>query len=340
MKTNGYQNNQYTSVQKLRVVLILLVFLVSIGTTGFIFIENMNLLDALYMTFITFSTVGFSEVAPLHPGGRIFVIFLIVIGLGLAYYLASIIGQMVIEGQFKEILGRRKMDNKIKKLNEHHIIAGYGRVGRRVASEFKKRNAPFIVIEKDQKAIDSLFSDQVLFVEGEATDDEVLRQARIEVARTLISTLPDEAQNVYITLTAREMNRNLKIISRADFDEGEKKLKRAGADQVISPHVLGGMRMAMACLRPNVVDFMHTTSLGEGGLSIEEMVIPDGSSLIGKTLVESRLKQDFGANIIGLKKPGENMMIAPGPNTILDKEDIMVLIGHADGLERLSKTTS
>lgn len=228
------------------------------------------------------------------------------------------------------------MENQIAKISNHFIIAGYGRVGRQVAQEFAKRKVNFVVIEKHEEGVQDLCRDGFLFIQGEATDDDTLRMAGIEVAKTLISTLPDEAQNVYLTLTARDMNANLRIIARADYDEGIKKLKRAGADHVVTPHVLGGIRMAMASLRPNVVDFMHATAFGESGLIIEEMVIPPNCQLAGKTLVESKLKQEFGITLIGLKKPNREMTIAPGPETVLDENDIMVLIGRTEGLEKLS----
>lgn len=334
-----YRSTIYISpLKKLLRLTLAAVALMVFGTTGFMLIEGMAPLQALYMTVITVSTVGFGEVAPLHPSGRIFVIILIIFGVGLAYFMASIIGQVVLEGQFSELFGRKKMENKIKKMKEHYIIAGYGRVGRQVSMEFKQRKVPFLVIERDNAGTVQLLNEGILFVEGEATDDDTLRAAGIERATTLISTLPDEAQNVYLTLTARDMNPELTIIARADYDDGVKKLKRAGADHVISPHVLGGQRMAMASLRPNVVDFMHTTSLGQGGLSIEEIVVPAGSPIVGKTLAESNFKQDYGATIIGVKKPGLNMTIAPGPATVLGEADILVLIGASEGLERLTQT--
>ncbi|MFQ6007782.1 MAG: potassium channel family protein [Candidatus Zixiibacteriota bacterium] len=329
-----------TPVQKLRMAVAASALVVFLGALGFMVLERMDLLDALYMTIITLSTVGFREVAPLHPHGKLFVILLIVFGVALAGFTASVIGQLVLEGQFKEIFGRRRMESKIRKMSGHYIIAGYGRVGRQVAHEFKQRKVPFVVIEKKEDAANQLFSEGCLCIQGEATDDEVLKRAGIESARTLISTLPDEAQNVYLTLTARDINKDLHIIARADYEDGEKKLLRAGADHVVTPHVLGGQRMAMASLRPNVVDFMHTTALGEGGLSIEEVVIPQGCRLVGKTLVESQLKQEYGATIIGIKKPGQKMTVAPSPTTILSESDILVLIGPIDGLERLSQDLS
>ncbi len=309
---------------------------VAAGTMGFAVLEDMAPLDALYMTVITLSTVGFGEVRPLHPEGKLFAIFIIIFGVAMAGYTVSIIGQMVVEGQFREIFGRRKMESKIRKMSGHYIIAGYGRVGRQVAQEFKKRKVPFVVIERGEQETAGLTNEGIPFIQGEATDDETLRRAGIESADTLITTLPDEAHNVYLTLTARDMNRDLTIIARADLEGGEKKLLRAGADHVVSPHVLGGMRMAMASLRPNVVDFMHMTSLGEGGLSIEEVVIPADCRLEGRTIAESRLKDEFGASIIGIKKLNRAMVIAPGPDKVLNEGDILVLIGQTDGLERLT----
>lgn len=324
------------SGQKLRVAMVLITFIVLFGTFGFMGLEQMPFLDALYMTIITLSTVGFREVAPLHMSGKVFVIFLIMFGVAMAGFTASIIAQVVFEGQFKEYFGRRKMEKKIKRMKNHFIIAGYGRVGRQVAMEFKKKKVDFIVIEKDSEAIVSIYKDEVLFIQGEATTDDTLRAAGIENAKTLISTLPDEAQNVYLTLTARDMNHDLNIIARADYEDGIKKLKRAGANHVVTPHVLGGIRMAMASLRPNVVDFMQSTSLGEGGLSIEEMVVPEDCYFGGKTIMDSGLKQEYEITIIGIKKPQGELKIAPGPQTVLEPADILVLIGSDENLEKLS----
>jgi voltage-gated potassium channel len=335
---NDYSMEEYfTPLQKLRIALAGLVVVLTGGTVGFMVLEKMDFLNALYMTVITLSTVGFGEVKPLHPYGKVFAIVLIFFGVALAGFTASVIGQLVLEGHFQEMFGRKRMESKIRKMSGHYIIAGYGRVGRQVAQEFKKRQVPFVVIEKSEEGVRRLFAEGVLCIQGEATDDDVLRRAGIESAKTLISTLPDEAQNVYLTLTARDINKNLHIIARADYEDGEKKLLRAGADHVVSPHVLGGQRMAMASLRPNVVDFMHVTALGESGLTIEEVMIPEGCLLDGKTLVESRLKQDYGVTIIGIKKAGQKMIVAPGPETVLNASDVLVLIGDNENLERLSK---
>lgn len=224
-----------TSLQKLRIAMAGTLLVIFLGTSGFMYFEDMSVLDAVYMTVITLSTVGFKEVTPLHPVGRIFVIFLIVFGVALAAFTISVIGQLVLEGQLQAFFGRRKMESRIKKIHNHFIIAGFGRVGRQVATEFARRDVPFLVLEKDAEAINHISAEGWLFIQGDATDEDILRSAGIESARTLISTLPDEAHNVYLTLTARDMCKDLQIIARADYEGGGKKLFRAGANHVVTP---------------------------------------------------------------------------------------------------------
>ena len=331
-----YYQPHISPLEKLRLAVLMAVIIVVGGTLGLMFLEHMSPIDALYMVVITLSTVGFSEVRPLDDAGRIFIMFLIVFGVVLGGFLVTIVGQLVLEGQFKEIVARRKMNKELKKLTNHYIIAGYGRVGRHVAREFDKKRVPFVVVEKEHDAVERIIGDGYTCVEGDATDEDILRQVHIDEAQTLISTLPEEAQNVYLTLTARQMNSKLKIIARADFEEGEKKLIRAGADQVVIPHVLGGIRMAMASLRPNVVDFMQIAAIGEEGLSLEEVVIPTESKLVGKTVLDSNIKNQYGVTIIGIKRSGEKMTLNPEPGTVLGAGDILILIGRVDQLELLN----
>ena len=332
-----YLNSTVSPFQKLRMVLLAVVLIVLIGTLGLVSLEQMSYLDALYMTVITLSTVGFGEVKQLHNDSRIFVMFLIIFGVMIGGYLVTIIGQLTFEGQFKEIVARRKMRKNINKMTNHYIIAGFGRVGRQVAREFERKKVTFVIIEKEPEEINKILAAGYNFVEGDATDEDVLHNVGIDSANTLISTLPDEAHNVYLTLTARDMNPKLKIIARADFEEGEKKLFRAGADHVVIPHVLGGMRMAFATLRPHVVDFMQIASAGEEGLSLEEITIPEKSPLHGKSLLESNLKKDYGVTIVGIKPLDGRMTLNPEPNKILKQGDILVLIGQLEHLERLNR---
>ncbi|MCB2230545.1 potassium channel protein [bacterium] len=313
------------------------VVIVSAGTVGYMYLEDWTFLDALYMTIITLSTVGFGEIRELHAESRMFTIMLIVFGVALGGFIAAAVGQLIIEGQFRELVSRRKMEKRLRKLSDHFIVAGFGRVGRRVAVEFERQQVPFVVIEKDDQSVERLLNDGYLFVQGDATEEDVLREAGIETARTLISTLPDEALNVYLTLTARHMRGDLNIIARADFEEGEKKLIRAGANNVVIPHILGGVRMAMAATRPNVVDFVQMTGFEHDGLIIEELSLPSDSVLDGKSVIDSGLKNKYGVTIIGIKKVGNRMSINPGPATVLNSGDVLVLIGDRGDVERLNR---
>ncbi len=323
-------------VKKLRLALLAMLLLVLAGTLCFTLVEHLDLNDSLYMTITTLSTVGYGDFVPHTPMGKMVSMGIIVIGFFVGGAMIAFLGQIIVEGQFTELVARRKMENKLRKISDHFIVAGYGRVGRQVAKEFARRKVPFIVIESDQEGIERLLHDGHLFVHGDATNEEVLTSAAIERATTLISTLPKEALNVYLTLTARHMNGGLKIIVRADFEDGEIKLRRAGADHVIIPPLLGGIRMAKAALQPNVVDFMEIAAGSEDGLGVEEIIIPDNSKLRSKSLSDSGLKQEYGVTIIGIRKPGESLQLNPGSQTMLGEGDVLVLMGHIDQLEKLS----
>jgi voltage-gated potassium channel len=325
------------STQKLRIVGFAGVLVLAGGMIGFMALEDMSPLNALYMTVITLSTVGFSEVSPLHPAGKLFVMFLVVFGVAIAASFAALMGEQVLEGHFKSLVTRKKMEKRLKKMSGHFIIAGFGRVGRQVAKEFVAKGVPCVVIEKSTEEAEETMARGYVTLHGDATDDDVLIEAGIERAKTLISTLPDEAQNVYLTLTARHMNSKLNIIARADFEEGEKKLLRAGADHVVIPHVLGGIRMAKAALQPHVVDFMQVASMGDEGLLVEELLIPGGSSLVGQTLADSKLKQTYSITVIGVKQSGQGMNINPSAETVLNGDDVIVVVGGVADLDRFSR---
>ncbi len=337
---NSLSQTGISAAAKLRLVLLAAVLGIAGGTIGFIILEDMTPLEALYMTMITVSTVGFGEVAPLHPGGRIFVIFLIIFGVMTLGSIATFVGESMLEGQFRHLVARRKMEAKLKKMSNHYVIAGFGRVGQHVAHQFVARKVPFVIIERDEKNVERILKEGFIPVVGDATDDDVLEKAGVRQAHTLVSTLPDEAQNVYLALTARHMNPKLRIIARADFEEGEKKLLRAGADHVVIPHVLGGIRMANAALQPHVVDFMQMAAMGGEGLALEELVLPKSSPLAGTSLAKSNLKQRYGISLIGIKQQGRKMNINPGADTVLQPEDVMVLIGKVEDLERFSHDLS
>ncbi len=334
----GRLRDYHTAERRLRWLLTILLLTIGVSTLGYRVLEGGTIVDALYMTVITIATVGFREVYPLSEGGKIFTIFVIVFSTVILAYTIGTLGQLLVEGQIREILGRRKMEKKVKKLQDHFIIVGYGRVGQMVYSEISKSGEPCVVIESDPEMMALLERDGALYVEGSAIEDEVLLEAGIKDARTLVDTIPDEADSVFIALSARQFNKNLFIIARADTKSGEKKLLRAGADRVILPYEIGGKRMAMASLRPNVVDFMTLESLGAHlGLSIEEVEIFREAQVEGKTLKEVDLRHKYGLTVIGIKKPSGDLQMHPPAETKMEEGDILVLIGKTDDLEKLSE---
>lgn len=328
----------HSAERRLRWLLTILLFTVGFAALGYRIIEGGSVVDALYMTVITIATVGFREVYPMSQAGKIFTIFVIVFSTVILAYTIGTLGQLLVEGQIREILGRRKMEKRISKLKDHFVIVGYGRVGQMVHSEITKAGESSVVIESDSAALDQLERDGALYIEGNAIEDEILLEAGIKDAKCLVDTIPDEADSVFISLSARQFNPNLYIIARADTKSGEKKLLRAGADRVILPYEIGGKRMAMASLRPNVVDFMTLEATGAHlGLSIEEVEIFREAEIEGKTLKEADLRSKYGLTVIGIKKPSGDLQLHPPADTRMEEGDILVLIGKTENLERLSE---
>jgi voltage-gated potassium channel len=327
-----------TSVQKLWLTLAFGGLIIVIGTLGYVLIEDWPILDSLYMTVLTLSTVGFKEVYPLSDRGHVFTIFLIVFGAFTAAFIIKSVAQIVLEGQLREILGKRKMEKKVEKLKNHIILSGYGRVGRRVAEEFARRRVPFVIIERDENIIPDVQRDDYIFIQGNAADDEILEKAGIRRAKSIVSTLPDDAENVYLALTARQLNPNLFIIGRAESNTAKRKLLRAGANRVVCPHEIGGTQMAMATLRPNVIDFMRLAAEVPGGenIGIEEISITKGGRLTGKTIIEAAIKSKYNAIVVGLRKRPDQLMFNPSGETTMEDGDILIVLGASDKLEQLT----
>jgi voltage-gated potassium channel len=227
-----------------------------VGTVGYRLIEGWSVLDSLYMTVITISTVGFKEVNPLSDSGRLFTIFLVVAGIGTALYTITRIGQILLEGELVEFLGRRRMQKEIAKLREHMIVCGFGRVGLPVAEDLHGREIPFCIIENDPVLLDEIGHAGFVAVAGDATDADILKEAGIAHATTLFALLATDADNLYLTMAAKELNPNVKVIARALDEKAEVRLKRIGADKVVSPYKIAGTRMLQAALKPTVLEFL------------------------------------------------------------------------------------
>jgi len=323
------------SLKKVKYSLTTLVILIGGGTLGYASIEDWGIFEALYMTIITLATVGYSEVHTLSHQGQIFTIFLIVFGVGtIAYTIGSMI-QFMVEGQLQLILGRKKVQKKISRLQGHYIICGYGRIGRLISREFASKPLPFIVVENDPERCQRLEEDDYLFIQGDATQDEVLERAGIHQAKGLVTAVTSDAANVFIILTARGINPKLFIMARASEEGAEVKLMRAGANKVVSPYTIGASRMAQAILRPSVVDFIDiATGWKNIELQMEEIPVAAESRLVGKDLIQSGIRKELGLIIIGIKHDGQ-MIFNPAANTIIDAGNTLIALGEYPEIQKL-----
>jgi voltage-gated potassium channel len=327
--------------KKLKIALGALLIVIVIGTFGYSLVEGWDFLDSLYMSVITIATVGYMEVQPLSSTGRVFTIFFIIFGVGTTLYAVGAGAQLMLEGQIRNILGRRKMSKKIQEVKDHYIICGYGKVGQQIYNEFSSRQVLCTVVEKHPETVEKAIKEGVLVVQGDSTEDSVLEEAGIKRAKGLISAVASESDNVYISLSARVLNPKIFIVARAEAPEAEKKLLRAGANRAISPHTLGGTRMAMAALRPHVVDFMSVATSSEGmDIRIEELEVKEGSSLSNSTLRDCELRQKVGVIVLGIHKKDGQMLFTPPSDSKIEPGDILIAIGKSEELERLEKLTS
>ncbi|HEV7501565.1 MAG TPA: potassium channel protein [Vicinamibacteria bacterium] len=312
------------------------VLLVVVGTTGFTLIEGWPLADCLYMTVITITTVGFMEVHPLSPGGRLFTGLLALGGVFTLLYAATSVIRAVVSGEIGGTLGRQRMERKLADLTGHAIICGYGRMGRLVCSEFSSLAMPFVIVDQQASLLADFREPHGIALVGDATDDHVLRKAGVERAKVLVTVAASDAANLYITMSARLLSEKLFIVARSEESEAEPKLLRAGANRVVSPYVIGGLRMAQAVLRPNVMDFIELATRRDYlELQIEELTIENGSALAGRSLKDSRVRQDLGVIIVAIKRPDGKMVFNPPSEEAMQAGDLLITLGHRDQLERL-----
>ena len=326
--------------KKLKIAFVAFLIVIAIGTFGYSLIEGWDFFDSLYfVTGIAF--VGFGETHPITTTGKVFTIFFIFFGVGITIFAITAGVQLILEGQIRNILGRRKMSKKIQEIKDHYIICGYGKVGQQIYQELAGRQIPCTAIEKDPVTVEKAIKDGVLVVQGDSTEDLVLEEAGIKRAKGLISAVASESDNVYISLSARVLNPKIFIVARAETEGAEKKLLRAGANRAISPHTLGGTRMAMAALRPHVVDFMSVATSSEGmDIRIEEVEVKEGSSLSNSTLRDCELRQKVGVIVLGIHKKDGQMLFTPPSDSKIEPGDILIAIGKNEELEELERLVS
>lgn len=319
--------------------LILLAILLG-GTFGYMGIEGSSFLDGLYMTVITITTVGFQEVMPLGPMGRIFTMGLVFVGVGFVLYIFSKTTEIMVEGGLQKALGRINMDKKLARISDHYIVCGYGRIGKVICQSLHDDKREFVVIENNPEEIKTLTAEGYLFVEGEAADDEALIRAGIKRAKGLIAVVSTDAENVYITMSAKDLNRNLFVMGRSSGKKGaDTKLLRAGANKVISPYYIGARQMANMVLRPTVIDFLDlTVHAGPLGLRLEELLVPDSAACVNLTLMDSGIRKKYDLIVVAIKRQGENeMLFNPSHLTVIKPGDIIVVLGEYDNIKRLEK---
>jgi voltage-gated potassium channel len=314
-----------------------LIFLaISFGTAGYMIIEGWNFLDSLYMTITTLTTVGYREVHELSKPGMVFTITLILVGVGTVLYALSTGAKVILEGELQELFGRKRLEKKIKGMKGHYIVCGYGRMGKIICRELRHEKMPFVVIEKNIDTGEN--ADGVLMLSGDATNDESLKEAGIDKAKGLISVLPTDAENLYVVLSARGLNPGLKIVARAGDEGSESKLIQAGANKAVSPYHIGGVRIAHTILRPTVVDFIEfATKSGNIELQMEEITIPKGADMAGKSLDQCGFGRELGIIIVGIKRGSGEMRFNPTFRTTIKEGDTLIALGEISKLKLLEE---
>lgn len=311
----------------------MLVLLALGGTSGYMMIEGWSFLDALFMTITTICTVGYGEVHPLSPFGRVYTMGLILSGVGFALYVLTDMVKPLLELN----LGTRKMKNQIVKLSGHQIVCGFGRTGQEVAAHFKSNNIPFVIIEADPNRVKQATDAGYLVVEGDASADEMLNQAQVSRASGIVCALPDDTMNTFISLSAKGLKEDIAIVSRAANPGSEAKLRRAGARMVISPYVICGKRLATAVTHPLVTEFLDVVMHSPGyDLRMEQIIIKETSRIVGKTLKDANIKQLAGAMILAVNQGGK-LITNPSPDLLFAKGDELIALGTEQELVKLQE---
>jgi len=325
----------------IRIAIVSLLFIVLLGIIGFMALEDYTLVEAFYMTIITISTVGFTEVRPLHTEGQLFASFLIVLNVGVFAYALAVFTYFIVEGKFFKNIFTAMINQQIAELENHVIVCGYGRYGREISEHFFAHNQQFVVIESDPAKIERMreSEDKILFVEADATTDEALIDAGIKKAGCFITALPGDADNVFTVLSARQLNPKLNIISRSMDSKSVSKLELAGADHVITPEQIGGFYMAMLVSKPGAIEFFSfLTSKYEGDINFEEIAFEDlPKAMQHKAIKDLHLRQNSGANIIGYRNGAGRYTVNPAPDIVLTPGTSFIVLGDGIQLEKMKK---
>ncbi len=315
--------------------------LIAFGVVGYYIIEGWSLLDSLYMVVITQTTVGFGEVRPLSDAGRVYTILLLLVGVVIVAYEVSAVGEYILTSNAGQRLRKRRVKRMIERMREHVVICGYGRVGQNAVSALLDSGQSVVVIERDERLAEQLIQEDISAIIGDATLDDTLRQAGIDSAKGMIVSAGDDSVNLFIVLSARTLNPDLYIVARSVNSENEIKMRRAGADRVVSPYQLGGRYMASVLIRPHVTEFIGMVTLDSGiELWMEELKIEEDSSLAGHTVIEADLRRRTGVTLVALLRQSTGATLTPDENTQLEVGDELIVLGTREQLAELEEITS
>ena len=315
---------------------LVLAAVLAVGTVGYHLVEGWTLLDGLYMTFITLTTIGFTEVHTLSDAGRIFTVVVAIAGIGLVAFIATRSAQLLVTGPN---LRETHLKRRLRQMQDHYILCGHGRIGRRMAADLKRADYPFVVVDHKEEAVQDLDADHIPWVVGEAEEEDTLQRAGIDRARGLILTLPEDSANIFVTLVARDLNPDVFILARTSDVKNQRRLLHAGADKVIAPDEVGADRMAQVILKPNVDRFMELIlQTGMLGLNMEEVTVQEDSGLAGKTLAESNFRQQFDAVVVAiLEADSDEMRFNPSPTYRIEPGDVLIVLGNREMINRLRR---
>jgi voltage-gated potassium channel len=327
------------ALRRIQSALLALGIITVAGVLGYMVFEGWSFTDALYMTVITLTTVGYREVRPLDTTGQLWTMILLITGVGTLFYAAISSVELVVEGTIRGYFGRRRMKAAISKLSGHYILCGYGRVGRQVAREFAADGVPFVIIEQDPETVEACVEEGYLVLLGEASDDDVLEETGIHRASGLVAAVDSDADNVFVVLSARKLNPKLNIVARASSDESAAKLEIAGADRTLSPYAVGGRRLASLATQPLVVDFLDIVTRGEEGIEfrVEEFSVPEDSFIADQTIGELRIGERTGAMILATRSKEGRFDTTPSATARISAGDTLIVLGTREQITRLER---